>query len=121
MVIAGEKNSKLLGSLGSGFVSLFLFLFSIPVFAQNRVNSVPSFSIPDTVCVNTPVSINNTSTDATSYYWNFCVANINTPPVGVNLNNPGGALTTPVYIDYVFENGNYYGFSTNNWPGKLLR
>jgi hypothetical protein len=81
----------------------------------------PSFTAPDTVCVNAPVNILNTSSAASSYYWNFCVANITSAPSGTNLGSLGGMLNTPVYIDYVFENGNYYGFSTNNVPGKLLR
>lgn len=80
----------------------------------------PSFDIPDTVCVNTPINITNTTTGASSYFWNFCAASVSTAPTGTNLGNPG-SLQTPVYIDYVYDNGNYYGFSTNNFPGKLLR
>jgi len=80
-----------------------------------------SFTAPDTVCVNSPVNITNTSANATTNYWNFCVADINAPPVGTNLGNVGGLLNRPVYIDYVFEGGNYYGFLTNNTPQKLLR
>jgi len=79
------------------------------------------FTAPDTVCVNTPVNITNTSTNATTNYWNFCVADINAPPTGTNLGNVGGLLQRPVYIDYVYEGGNYYGFLINNSPGKLLR
>lgn len=82
---------------------------------------IPDFEIPDTVCVNTPVNITNTTTGATSHYWNFCVADINQAPVGTNLGNIGGLLSQPVFMDYVFYNGNYYGFSINHYPGKLVR
>ena len=92
---------------------------TVTVTACNVVTA--GFTAPDTVCVNEPVNIINTSTNATTYYWNFCVADINAPPVGTNLGNVGGLLNRPVYIDYVFEGGNYYGFLTNNTPGKLLR
>lgn len=85
------------------------------------IKVLPGFTTPDTVCVNTPVNITNTSTGASSYYWNFCTADVNTPPTGVNMGNVGSVLRTPVYIDYVYENGNYYGFLTNNVPGKLFR
>lgn len=85
------------------------------------VSTVPSFNIPDTVCVNTPVSITNTSVGATSYFWNFCVADINTSPTGVNLGNIGGLFSAPVFIDYVLFNNNYYGFLVNYNPGKLIR
>jgi gliding motility-associated-like protein len=84
--------------------------------------SIPVFTAPDTICVNTPVKIANTSTGASSYYWNFCVADLNTtPPNGVNLGNPGNALVQPAFIDYVQDNGNYYGFVTNYTPGGLSR
>jgi len=91
-------------------------LCSTPVTASNA-----SFTAPDTVCVNSPVNIQNTSTGATNYFWNFCTANVHQPPTGTNLGNVGGLLRAPVYIDYVFTNGNYYGFVTNNAPGGLLR
>jgi gliding motility-associated-like protein len=82
---------------------------------------IPDFTIPDTVCVNTPVNITNTTTDATSQFWNFCAGNINQTPVGTNLGAFGGVFSMPVYLDYVQENGNYYGFLTNYAPGKLFR
>lgn len=83
--------------------------------------ATPGFIIPDTVCVNTPVTISNISLNATSYYWNFNVADINSTPEGMNLGNAGGLLSKPVFMDYVFFNGNYYGFVINHYPGKLIR
>lgn len=80
-----------------------------------------SFTTSDTVCVNSPLTITNNTVGATSYYWNFCTADINQAPIGTNLGNVGNLLQKPVYIDYVYDNGSYYGFSTNNFPGKLLR
>jgi gliding motility-associated-like protein len=80
-----------------------------------------NFVAPDTVCINTPVQIANTSVDATNYYWNFCVANANSAPTGVNMGNVGGQMQKPVYIDYAYDNGNYYGFISNNYPQGLLR
>lgn len=99
---------------------LFIFIFFTKLsFAQ--VNVTASFTAPDTVCINSPINIQNTSQGATTYYWSFCTANINQPPIGTNLGDLGGLLSLPVYIDYVFTNGNYYGFVTNNSPGGLLR
>ncbi len=83
--------------------------------------TIPDFEIPDTVCVNEQVTITNTSTNATSYYWNFCVATTNTTPEAVNLGNIGGALTQPVFSDIVNDNGNYYVFVSNILPGGLVR
>ncbi len=79
-----------------------------------------SFTAPDTVCVNSPVTITNTSTGASSYYWNFCVASIDAVPTAANIGNPGG-LSMPVFIDYALYNGNYYGFLVNYNPGRLIR
>lgn len=79
------------------------------------------FTMPAKVCVNTPVNISNTSQDATSYYWNFCVADINQVPIGTNLGNTGGGLASPVFMDYVKHNNNYYGFVVNFNPGFLTR
>ncbi|MBC7389194.1 MAG: gliding motility-associated C-terminal domain-containing protein [Opitutaceae bacterium] len=82
----------------------------------------PSFNAPDTICVNSPVSITNTTTSASSYYWNFCVANIaSEAPVGVNLGNISGLFQLPVFMDYVKYNENFYGFVINNFPGNLVR
>ncbi|AXY74005.1 hypothetical protein D3H65_08415 [Paraflavitalea soli] len=82
---------------------------------------VASFSTPDTVCVSNPVNITNTTVGATSNFWNFCVADLNQAPTGVNLGNVGGNLSAPVFMDYVFDNNNYYGFSINWNPGSLIR
>jgi gliding motility-associated-like protein len=99
---------------------IFFFLFvSNPIKSQVSVQA--NFIAPDTVCVNTPFTISNSSTGASSYYWNFCVADINTPPIGENLGNIGGAFRLPVFTDQVFFKGNYYVFVCNNYPGGLVR
>ncbi len=86
-----------------------------------QTNAATLFNAPDTVCVNTPVQVSN-FTNASSYYWNFCVSNINeTVPVGTNLGNVSSVLRSPVFMDYVFFNGNYYGFVVNHNPGSLVR
>jgi gliding motility-associated-like protein len=83
--------------------------------------AIAQFTTPDTVCVNTPVTITNTSSGASTYYWNFCVADINTPPAAQNIGNPGGLLNGPVFMDYAYVNGNYYGFVVNHYQAGLIR
>ena len=80
-----------------------------------------SFIAPDTVCVNSPVNIKNTSTGATRYNWNFCTADINSAPIATNLGNITNNFHIPVFMDYVFDNGNYYGFVVNHSPGGIVR
>ena len=107
--------------MSSKFLKL-LFLLIILLFIKVNIKAQSAaFSTPDTVCVNTPVKIINQSAGGSSFYWNFDVADINTIPQAVNLGNPGGALSLPVFTDIVSDNGNYYVFVTNNWPGKLVR
>lgn len=85
------------------------------------VTVTAGFIVPDTVCVNTPVNVINNSVNASSYYWNFCVANLLNAPSGQNIGNPAGAFSQPVFMDYAFDNGNYYGFLINHFPGALIR
>ena len=84
-------------------------------------NVTALFDMPDTVCVNSPIQIVNKSTNATTYRWDFCNADINQVPTGVLLGNPGNSLGIPVFSDYAFDNGNYYAFVVNNTPGGLIR
>jgi gliding motility-associated-like protein len=93
------------------------FLFTNSILAQTA-----SFTAPDTVCVNTPVTFTNTSVGATSSFWNFNVADLNIAPTATNLGNIGGNFSMPDFIDYAEENGNYYAFVVNfSYPGELVR
>lgn len=109
-------------------LSVFLTLVNVLSFSQIRTNPLPeksrvmfgaSFIAPDTVCVNEQFTIHNTTESASTYYWNFCVANSSTNPTGLNLGNFG--FSTPVFTDYAKDGINYYVFVTNNYPGKLVR
>ncbi|MCA6488700.1 MAG: hypothetical protein IM551_01590, partial [Chitinophagaceae bacterium] len=89
--------------------------------AVASTNVLALFEMPDSACVNSSVTITNRSTNATSYRWDFCAANIDQVPTGVLLGNPGNSLGIPVFSDYAFDNGNYYAFVVNNTPGGLIR
>ncbi len=97
--------------------SLIYFVFSfLPSYG---ISQTAGFTTPDTVCVSQPVNITNISS-ASSYYWNFCVADIlNTPPVGVNLGNVGGVVSWPVFSDFVEYNGNFYVFVVNHFGASF--
>ncbi len=96
-----------------------------PILAQQFTPPPPviaDFSIPDTVCVNSAVAITNHSVNASTYFWNFCSANLTVAsPVGTNLGNISGALSQPVFMDFAFDGTNYYGFVMNHHPGGLIR
>jgi hypothetical protein len=108
----------------------FLFVcivFSFGSFAQvdfgkgpgARTVSTASFLAPDNVCTNQSVTITNTTTTASSYYWNFCGANATTNPDGTNLGNFG--FNQSVFVDYAKDGDKWYAVVTNNTPGKLVR
>ncbi len=87
----------------------------------NDITPIASFIAPDTVCINQNFTITNTSSNATTYNWNFCDAGANANVSGVNLGNIGGNFSVPVFMDYVLDNGNYYGFVFNFNPGGITR
>lgn len=99
------------------FILFFLLFFSIAQknFAQS---TLANFLLLDTVCVNTPVNITNTSINATTYYWNFCSGSLNSTPAGSNF--PSSNLSMPVFMDIVQEGFNYYVFVCNH-TGSLSR
>lgn len=82
---------------------------------------VPNFTVTDTVCVNTPVTIRNNTVGATNQFWSFCAAPITQAPVGLNMGNINNQFTMPVFMDYVRVNNKYYGFSTNYSSSRLVR
>lgn len=98
-----------------------IFFFSLFVFGmQGQV--VPSFSVPDTTCISAPISIVNTSSGGTTYYWNFCSGNATANPIAANIGNPGNKLSNPVYMTLVQDGNDCFSFVTNQgYPGFITR
>ncbi|MET0462405.1 MAG: hypothetical protein ABW007_04605, partial [Chitinophagaceae bacterium] len=94
-----------------------LFIIILLHFTTDAITQTAGFTMPDTVCVNESVLIQNTAVNASSYFWNFCSGGSFSTPTGVNIGNPGGLLSYPVFSDIVEDNGNFYLFVSNNWPG----
>lgn len=87
------------------------------------VNIVPpvgtaNFLLPETVCVGTPVSVQNLTEGATSFYWNFCSGSLNTSPLTENFTSPN--LSMPVFMDIAQDGANYFAFVVNH-TGTLSR
>lgn len=97
------------------FLIILLLLNSYFSFNQNA-----NFIIPDTVCVNQSVNIQNTSIGAITNYWNFCSGNLAAMPIGLNIGNLG-SLSGPVYTAIAKDGNNYYVFITNYTNGTLTR
>ncbi len=108
-----KRNHKQYGYKGFLMILSLLFIVS-GIFGQ------ADFSVPDTICIDDSVTIQNLSRDAQTYYWNFCSGNLIYNPEGNNLPNPG-TLNGPAFIDFADDNGNYYAFITNHTDGTLAR
>ena len=110
---------------------LYLFIFSLFVFfagapfcnAQNRPGGavVADFSIPDTVCVNTPLPITNLSQVASTWLWKFCTGDALTDIHCIDLGNPSATLDEPLGITLVQDGTVFYAFNTNSITGTITR
>ncbi len=98
----------------------FLFFFSFTLIKSNYAQSIANFVIPDTVCVNQNIGIQNTSTGGSTYYWNFCSGNLSNTPIGLNLGNIG-SLNKPVFSSIVKDSNNFYIFISNIQDGTITR
>ena len=98
------------------FYALAITFLTGNIYAQCPVSD---FTIPGTVCNNQSVSLTNTSTNSSTYKWDFCDGSIlNTPTTS------GSTLSlasNPNCISSQVENGKVYCFVTNRGNGKLLR
>lgn len=74
---------------------------------------------PDTVCVNTPVSL-NTSDTALSYSWIIDTVNIDQVDTAIRVVASGGSVSVPNGITMINDNSNYYAFYTNDY-NELVR
>ncbi len=103
------------------FLVYFILFSYTNIYAQSNIPTA-SFTASDTVCTNTAFSIVNASTFATTYNWNYCNTGSNAPVIaGNNLGNIGGNFSVPVFMNYVLDNGNYYGFVVNWQNSSLVR
>jgi gliding motility-associated-like protein len=98
-----------------------LFCFITPFLFISKIYAQASFTAPDTVCVNSPVSIQNTSVGASTYFWNFCSGSLYGTPDLTNLGNVGNAQNMSTFMATAKDGNNYYGFVTNLGSASLLR
>ena len=92
-------------------------------FSQKRSPGVvvAAFSMPDTVCVNSPIPIVNLSQGASTYLWKFCTGDPLTDLHGIDLGNPSNTLDEPLGIALVREGITFYAFNTNSVSGTITK
>lgn len=96
-------------------ITLIFTLINYVTFGQ-----VADFFVPDTVCVNQNIAIQNLSTGGNTYFWSFCNADLMSAPAGVNLGNIG-FLNSPVYSKVVKNGNDFYLFISNLGDGSITR
>lgn len=99
---------------------LYLYLICL-VLCQSLHAQTASFSVPDTVCVGTPVTITDQSASVGTWHWNFCSGTSYQPPTAVNHGNPAGLVRSPQHSVIVEEAGQYFGFMTNTMTDRIVR
>ena len=103
------------------FSILFSGIITPAIYSQEKRPLLTDFSIPDTVCVNEPVTVTNLSQGTSTYYWAFCKGDLMTNPQGMNTGNPNNTLIKPYYICLVEDGTDYYSFITNKADGSITR
>jgi gliding motility-associated-like protein len=92
-----------------------------PDLVNSPTSVVIGFNAPDTACVGQTITIENTTTGGTTYYWNFCSGNANYDPFGTNIGNFNNLLNVPTYITLVKDGSNCYSFISNQGLPGLVR
>ncbi len=77
------------------------------------------FLMTSQACLNQRIEINNQSTNAVSYEWDFCSGDLNLTPSGSVLSNSYSGYGSNV--DMIEQNGNHFGFFIGRAAGKLYR
>jgi gliding motility-associated-like protein len=103
----------------TAIASLLFFILQGSVQVNVFCQPVVDFTLPDSICVGSPVSAINLTTGGTTYYWNFCSGNVNNDPFGVNIGNPGNLLDVPTYMTLVQDGNKFYSFISNQFAGII--
>jgi hypothetical protein len=95
-------------------------LLLLPLCGVNAQCPGPQFSLELPACLGQPLEIENTSTGAVDYAWDFCDGSILNTPTG----SMQGVLTTPntaTAIATVREENNFYSFFASSGNNKIIR
>jgi gliding motility-associated-like protein len=106
-------------SLLTGYSLVVLSFFAQ---SQQYIPAVSAgFSLPDTACVNQPVTITNLSTGGTTYDWSFATGTVNRDPEMINFGDLQGLLLDPRYVTLVRDGSQFYSFITDAGNGMVVR
>ena len=106
----------------SPLVKTFFFLIAMPSHWLLAQSPSASFTIPANVCLIQNIPINNTSTNATSFIWDFCNQDLaSTPSVSLSTSLPTSGSFFYHSVRIVYDSGTWIGFCTDMNGVKLYR
>src|SRR5690349_3631402 len=101
--------------------SLFLLIL-LPCHLLMAQSPTSSFSIPASGCLSENILINNTSTNSTSFIWDFCNTDLQgTPSVFSTASLPNSGAFFYHSVKVIYDQGQWIGFCTDMNGHKLYR
>ncbi len=108
-----------ISSLITGYLWMVL---SLVAQSQEYAPAVSAgFSLPDTACMNQPVTVTNLSIGGTTYDWSFATGTVKRDPEMVNFGDLQGLLSDPRYITLIRTGNQFYSFLTDAGNGMVVR
>ncbi|MEP7168699.1 MAG: PKD domain-containing protein, partial [Bacteroidota bacterium] len=101
-------------------IKLFLWIAFAAVTNSFAQCPVAGFVASDTVCINFPFPVNDTSTTGLNYQWDFCAGDLKKAPSGFQVDT-FPTLLNPFGIDIVTDGVNWYGFVVNYGNNSIAR
>ncbi|GAA0891433.1 hypothetical protein GCM10009122_11120 [Fulvivirga kasyanovii] len=96
--------------------SVFFLIECAALFSQPSAN----FILPPSVCLEENVAIQNVSSDATSYQWDFCEGDLTNSLVFESAGSIG-EMATPTDMDIGYHGGNWIGIATSRSNNSVFR
>jgi len=90
--------------------ALFAFILTIFLFSKSAQAQCPNagFNSTGAVCAGQAINLNNITTGATNYLWDFCGGDFSTLPVVTR--DTASATAGPMAVSPVFDGTNWYAF-----------
>src|SRR6185436_11408799 len=97
-----------------------LFLIAFAAISKSFAQCpVAGFNVNDTICVNLPFTVTNTSTANVNYSWDFCAGDLKNVPSCILTGTYG--LSGPSGMDIETDGTNWYGFIANFGNNSITR
>ena len=101
-------------------ITLVIALTGFLFHTLSAQNPLADFISPPNGCINQNVVYKNTSTNATTYIWDFSFNDLNSPS-NTQLSTAVPGHNIPTGISVIFDNGNWYGFLMNRDGNNIFR